>query len=159
MTDTVAQRVLAALADRLAAIRTADGYNTDAGQHVFQGRIYLDEDTDLPALSIIENLEQPTTAQVDGPLVRESTPYQVQGLIACDTRDPLLAGHQLLADIKRAVLRNPAGPEFEELLPGASLEYTGRQVFQRLESSRFVEVHVLLTITHCEQYGDPYTIP
>lgn len=157
MSTTIAQQVLAALAGRLAVIRKANGYNTDAGLHVFQGRLYLDEDDDLPALSIIENLEQPTTAQVDGTLVRETTPYQIQGLIACTPNAPLAEGHQLLADIKRALFVHPSGPEFERLIAGASIDYMGRQVFQRLESARFCEVHVLLEITHGERYGDPYT--
>lgn len=155
-TTTIAQQVLAALASRLATIKKDDGFNTNAGKNVFQGRLYLDEDDDLPALSIIENLEQPTMATVDGTLIRETTPYQVQGLISCTPNAPLTAGHGLLADIKKALFIHPSGPEFE-MLGGASLSYVGRQVFQRLESARFCEVHVLLEITHGERYGDPYT--
>lgn len=157
MSHTIAQQALAALAERLQKISKEAGYNTDAGKHVFEGRLYLTEDDDLPALSIIENLEQPTTAQVDGTLVRETTPYQIQGLIACQPNSPLIEGHQLLADIKRALFVHPSGPEFERLIAGASIDYMGRQVFQRLESARFCEVHVLLEITHGELYGDPYT--
>lgn len=158
MADTIARQVLAAMAERLSVIRRADDYNTDAGYHVFEGRLYLDEDDDLPALSIIENLQAATTAQVDGTQVRETTAYEIQGLIACEPNRPLIEGHQLLADIKRALFRHPSGPAFETLIDGATINYVGRQVFQRMESARYCEVHVLLEVTHIERYGDPYSV-
>lgn len=156
MGQTVAQQVLGALAARLAQISVAGGYNTDAGLHVFRGRAFLDPSTEVPALTVVENDEQGTDAEVTGTLVRETTAYQVQGLVRADRDNPLDAGHELLADIKRALFKAPEGPEFEQLIAGATLAYTGRQVLSREEGQSFAEVSVSLEVTHSERYGNPY---
>lgn len=157
MAETIAQLELQDIVDRLETISVANGYNTDAGSHVFRGRTYIDEDNELPGLTVIENDEQGTEAQVSGTQVRETTGYEVHGLITADPNNPLDAGHQLVADIKRALFQHPSGPEFETLpKSGATLEYLGRQVLSSPLGSELAEVMVQLNVSHSEQYGNPY---
>lgn len=157
MAETIAQLELQDIVDRLETISLASGYNTDAGSHVFRGRVYIDEDSEIPGLTVVENDEQGSEAEVNGTQVRETTQYEIHGLVVADPDNPLDAGHGLVADIKRALFQHPNGPEFETLpKSGASLEYLGRQVMSSADGSNLAEVIVQLNVSHGEQYGNPY---
>lgn len=104
--------ILQTIEARLKTVLIANGYNTNAGQRVSMGSIWLDED-EFPALTLHEG------APVQGgySLVRSNgragstgmkmrAEYTVEGFADCSSVAPYVAGHALIADIKRALFAN-----------------------------------------------------
>lgn len=150
-----AERPLAVIRERLEEIQEDNGYNTNAGNNVYRGRVFLDRDSELPAITIVETEENPATADVSGSLVRETVNYQIRGVAQADPDNPLDQGHVLVADIKKALFRAPTIDM--ERLDGTitNLSYTGRGIFPPEDGSRYVYVEVYLEVTHGEQFGNP----
>ncbi|MDT0635099.1 hypothetical protein [Spectribacter hydrogenoxidans] len=152
--DPVALQVLEAIRDRLKAIDGSGDFTFNVGERVYLGRLFLNPN-DIPGISVLED-DDPFEVEDNGTRYKETGTYRVQGVVAADDDNPLKAGHQLLADMKRALFLAPNGPEFEKLgdVP-TSMTYTGRQVFQREDGQRHCEAHLFLTVAHFETWGDP----
>lgn len=163
MAEPRSLEVVRVVESRLLSIRKANGYATDAGAAgIHIGGFLLDEG-ELPALSILENPgDTPASAQVDsGAVVRETIEIAVQGLIrATSDAQPTVDAHQLLADIKRAVMVLGCGPAGDTLGGLASeFEYTGRFIRQREPGSNVAECIAFFRVTFVEPYGKPYGDP
>lgn len=160
MSDPIALQVLDELEDRLLAIDGTGAFHNDVGQRVYIGAEYQDSDHpgDLPYIAIIEGGDDPFEADVEATLIQETGNYIIQGICKVQDRSkPLRDGHLLLADLKRALLLKKNGPEMERLPCGATLDYTGRQIFEREPGGRLCEVHALFRVRHGELYGNPDT--
>lgn len=104
--------ILQTIAARLQTVLIVNGYHTNAGQRVSMGNIWLEED-EAPALTLHEGA--PTQggyslvrsigrAGAGGMKMRAE--YTVEGFADCGSLDPYVAGHALIADIKRALFAN-----------------------------------------------------
>jgi hypothetical protein len=149
-----ALRPLYELKTRLGDIQTANGYHTDAGSRVFLGRVLADG-SDVPAVSVMPAEDAEGEVTVDAELYRERVPYEIHGVANADPSHPLKAGHQLGADIRRAIYRARSA-DFE-LLGGTAVQVEPGPtvVTQRDPGSSYSDVVVSLTITHAERFGDP----
>lgn len=148
-----ALRPLYKLEERLGEISTANGYHTDAGVRVYLGRMWL-KDSAVPALTIRPG-EDEGEVRVDGDLYQETVSYEIHGVREADPTKPFEAGHQLAADIRRAIYRANV-IEFETLEGAALRVEPGGTIVNESESgSHYCEVTVALLITHTEKLGDP----
>jgi hypothetical protein len=148
-----ALRPLYQLETRLQDIRTANGYHTDAGVRVYLGRTFLDAG-DVPALTIRPG-EDEGEVEVDASLYRETVAYEIHGVCSADPAKPFEAGHQLAADIRRAIYR-ARSIDFEDLDgTAAQVEPGGTVVTEAAAGGEYCEVTVALRVTHTEQLGAP----
>ncbi|MDX9717243.1 MAG: hypothetical protein RBT67_07710 [Thauera sp.] len=150
-TTSKAAAIAAAIAARLATITRANGYHTNAGLHVWRGRTAIDAD-ELPSITLFEQEDQVedqriTTATdptaIDAHLL---LPFVVEASTHCDPDHPNLAGHALVADIKRAI--------FSGDLTWGSLashtRYIGRTLGPREGGADIVTVTVQIRIGYTE---------
>lgn len=152
-----ANDIAAALAARLATIRTANGYATDAGQHVYRGAIGIAEEN-APFSAIIEQEDQVEDQRIkdrstgadpiDADLL---LPFDIVAFAPCDPDNPAIAGHALVADIKRAVF----GGDLTWGGLATHTRYIGRSIPPRTAGSTLVEVRVSIRIGCVENLADP----
>ena len=95
MSDTIRESIIASIVSKLADVRTANSYNTDAGRLVKRGVRIVDQDT-LPALSIL-----PETEENEGIAGRHvlTMRLRVEGLIKYTSKNPSVVAEALLGDI------------------------------------------------------------
>jgi hypothetical protein len=139
-----------ALAQRLKLIRKTAGYLTDAGLQVWQGRLTIDPDS-LPSITIREDedLVERQRGQADDAAVL--LPFVIEATSPCDADNPNLAGHVLIADIKRAIFSG-------DLTWGGLAQrtlYTGRTIGPRQDGSDLVTVTVKIQIAIVENLARP----
>lgn len=136
---------------RLAAIRTANGCETDIGARVFQGRRAVDESV-IPCAVIIEGNDVPT--QQPGLRMTHVSIVQrfvVAAYVACNPDDPNVAAHAAIRDIKRAFFTG------EPLLKNTvrKVTYRGRDIGPRADGAPFVYVQVDLDLEFVEDLANP----
>ncbi|WP_454752158.1 hypothetical protein [Cupriavidus necator] len=100
--------ILQAIKGRLATIRVADGYETDIGARVYLGREFGNDEQDpVPLVSLHDG---------GGEIKSDMRPHAgtnscarafvIEAFDTCDTNNPLIKAHALIADIKRAVFKD-----------------------------------------------------
>lgn len=152
---SIALRIRAVLAARVADIRAVGGYATDMGLHVLDSRADP-APADLaigPAVSVRLGTEEAMERQ--GGQLRLSREVHVFGWsLAGD--DPEATAEALLADIKRAVLR-PAEPALTDATGriGQQLEYARADLLLPDPGEALVTVDVTFTARYFEAYGNP----
>jgi len=104
MADTIRERIIAAMALKLAEIRTANGYQTEIGSWVGRAAPNVLQE-DLPAIAIfprVESSERQYGKQVC------SMPVEVKGLSLMGTVNASVLGEKMLGDLIMCLL----GPEY-----------------------------------------------
>lgn len=152
-----ANDIAAAVATRLQGIAVASGFATDAGLYVHRGKLGLDADH-LPAITVIEPEDNIETQRIDdrtawdGPIdTNVLLPIIIEATGPCDADDPNVAGHALVADIKRAVFRG-------DLTWGGRATHTryiGRTIAPRQDGTSLVTVTVQIHIGCVEDLATP----
>lgn len=95
------QAAIGDLVRRLSYITKANGYNTDAGEHIFVGEAPTFGEADPPeALAVLVGED---SAQTNGGVIRTRTPIEIWAVVPAGTNDPLLAVEAIITDIKEAV--------------------------------------------------------
>lgn len=151
-----ANQIAAAVAARLENIRVANGYATDAGQKVFRGRAAIAPDS-LPNVILFEAEDLVETQRVD--YAQETLPIDANVLLPfvieatgpCDADNPNVAGHALVADIKKAIF---AG----DLSWGGlatHTRYIGRTLGPREGGTNLVTVTVQIRVGYVENLAAP----
>jgi hypothetical protein len=149
-TVSLRQQILDALKDRLEEIRPGNGYETDAGLRVFQGRVALTEDDTLPVIALVPG---DATVVVNAQRIKYRLPVTAEALTLADAIDPLVPAEALLADLKRALFRLD-----DRTLDGlvVDVEYGAPEgVEQRADGGTHVAARVTAVVTYMERYGDP----
>lgn len=130
------QQIIAALEARLAQITTANGFQTNAGQHVFLGKdpedLFGDELTRVPCCALNEG--EAVVEQKIGTHYRVSLPIVVCGITNAQPDAPSTAGNALLADLTTALWPEAAerGVDNDDIGGLAiSWQYTGDEIFPR----------------------------
>lgn len=153
--DSIPKKILSALETRLETILTDDGFNTDAGLNVYRGRRSFDwaDATLFPAVSVFDPVEEADPSHEER--IDNILTVFIEGHCWADPDDPADGAHDLLADIKKAVLVYD-----NQTLGGlaASMEYGGREIEFPDDAGSVVTVRVTVKIAYPELYGDPYTI-
>ncbi|WP_041646656.1 hypothetical protein [Aromatoleum aromaticum] len=149
-----ADTIAAAIATRLQTIRIANGYATDAGAAVYRGRTSFDA-ADVPCITIAEPEdeieEQRDHPDGDGADLIARLPFTIEAFAACNPDAPNVAGHQLVADIKRAIF------SADITLGGlaVTLRYLGRTIAPREPGARIVTVAVKIRVGYTENLAAP----
>jgi len=107
MPDPFRLRVLKAMTAALEEITPANGYEFDLSEKVFRGRGTFGDSDPLPAISILEPIEeapQQSSPQASG---QSSGPWEllVQGFVEDEFEHPTDPAHRLLAEVKMRLVQ------------------------------------------------------
>lgn len=146
------KQILVEIGVRLEAIRKVNGFDTDAGKHIFYGPVQLGPADDPLAIAVTAG-ETVTQAQTDQPggVRRVTLPIEIQAVARDDIDKPLLVLESLVGDIKRAV-------ETEDFtIRKLVKDFDAGEVtpYQRVEGSGVVGAIVEYRAVYLEHWGDP----
>lgn len=146
---TVASNIALAISARLATIRVADGFNTDAGLKVYRGKRRFAAD------------EVPIAVIFEGPdVVRDRTRnsvslaqrYSIEAHAVCQDADqPNDTAHLLLEDLKRALF----GGDTTLGRMVKSIDYMGRSIGTREEGAHIAFASIDIDVVFGESPGAP----
>lgn len=144
------QRILAVLLERIEAIRTANGFNTEAGWAVFLGETpVLGPDDPESAIAIVVG-DDVTPYQGENVMVQ--LVIEFQALAKADINKPWIVVEAMLADIKRAI-------ELEDrtlgrLVPN-KIERGPSRTLPRVPGSTTVGASLTYIAPYLERWGHP----
>ena len=147
---TTAQQVADGVAERIALISTANGYETDIGQRLFKGRRAVDESA-VPCSVLIEGNDTPVDRPGRLPAVSIKQRYVIAAYVACDPNNPNVAAHAAIRDIKRAMF-NGDGNFGGKVL---KVTYQGRDIGPRADGVPVVFVTVEIDVDYVEDLTNP----
>ena len=158
-TPCLSERAIASVMTLLGSISTSNGFETDAGDHVFRARQTIDK-RETPCCNVwegqeIPNVDSKTRSKIDMRLL-----LHIEGHIEADQSDTGAMLGKIKADIKRAVLggsRNGGLPDPPNPRPFAVIGYEGSSPSPRADGANTEAVTVTLSLNYSEAYGDPYT--
>lgn len=147
-------RILMAISTRLADVRMANGYYTDAGQQVVRGRYSLDH-TVLPGMAVWMESNDPSQslqqrARADGVLVVEAT-------AAYNNEEPEDMACYLAADINKALETDDRtlGGLLISDKDGQGVTWQGDEIIYPENENNLVGVRVSYAVPHIRRAGDP----
>lgn len=148
MADPISLQVVEAIAARLGEIATASGYHTDVTE-VVTGMTWLGPDQDA-VLGVTSPQSQEQINKY--PRVTAQQTVQVEGHRRHTGSNVERLAHELIADIKRAALR-----ESDRTLGGLcmSVDPIGWGVMYPEDGEEYVTVQVGFSIRYHETYGRP----
>lgn len=160
MPDTPkALTIVQGVAALLTHATVANGYFTDLGEEQYIGRDFADDELDdqkLPMHTIVHPDGSSETNISTDPVSDRPQNELALSIVAvdkCDPNDPLVKGHQLVADIKRAIWRKPArGKPAPATQPA---EFTSSGVQPRAPGSNLVVAQVDLTVSYTDHLDNP----
>jgi|SRR5215217_566042 len=127
----------------VSTIKIADGFETDIGLRVFQGKRAVDDD-EIPCISIIEGLDHPGDTR-NRTEIKTGVDYALVAYLRCDPDRPNTAAHQALRDLKKVI--------FEKTRLGfrvGALDYRGRDIGARSDGQPFVMAVLHFTVDIAE---------
>lgn len=146
---STADKIAAELAARLAQITIANGYQTDIGLRVYDGRRNLDE-THMPCVVMVEDDDDP--AGMQAPNGKTSMPWLLEGHTACDPDHPNAAGRKIVADLKKAVF---SGDLTFGDKRAVACRYGGRAIAPRADGLALVSASVTIVVDVVENLAAP----
>lgn len=155
------QRIVSALALRLADITVANGYRTNAGLYVDPDDRDPDEETDtFPRLAwsdaVEEVIDDELNLETDAPIADRHVSqiiFTVSGHARIGTASPGDVARPLIADIKQGMIR--ADDKRLSGLLVKPLRVLGREILWPDPGQKIVSVHVRFGANYYEQAGDP----
>jgi len=151
-----ADQIANALRARLERIQRRNGYETDAGLTVFEGRTQIDPDR-LPCVVMYEpedtvgNTRGREGALPSGVWALNTQPFEFEARAECDPDHPNRTARALIADIKRAIFS-------DDLTLGGlvtRIGYTGRLIDSRTFGSEIVGAVVKVEVVFNENVANP----
>lgn len=146
---STADKIAAELAARLAQITIANGYQTDIGLRVYDGRRNLDE-SHMPCVVMVEDDDDPATMQA--PNSKTAMPWLIEGHAACDPDNPNAAGRKIVADLKKAVF---SGDLTFGDKRAVACRYGGRSIAPRTDGLALVSASVTIVVDVVENLAAP----
>lgn len=148
--------ILTVLRERASGIRHSAGYQSDAGAHVYLGRVFDLESDPVPAIVItqpeddadlVEDDETPT-------VLRIASTYVVEAYAQVDADDPLPDLMRLRADLIRAIYR--PGADLPDTLGGLinALRLVSSSKLMPAPGSRLGMAQLTLTAEYHQHTGD-----
>jgi len=125
MANTIRERIIQAIIAKLADIRTARGFATDLGSHVYRAAMTIPTDQ-TPAVSVIPGVEECTKSYAAQLCVM---PMRILGITRHLTENPSVVAERMLGDIIRCLLEpelvlpffsGSRAPVVGELISGAT---------------------------------------
>jgi hypothetical protein len=158
MSDSISEKVFAAIIAQLRTITLENGYRTDAGANVLRARRSLQPD-ELPAIVIFDEGETPADGTADGRHY-SMTIQQVIGVEVHTMADKDDTGQMiglLKADVKQALLSwaNAGGLVSCVGDKLGVLSYDGCTALSREDGGESESCALTFTATYKEGYGNP----
>ncbi|WP_022949519.1 hypothetical protein [Methylohalobius crimeensis] len=144
--DPIATQIADTIKTRLEAIRTANGYRTEAGQDVAPGWRYLNRDDPTPHLTFSETGHEVLSSAKRGGNARVQLEWTIEGSAEMGA-SALKTLYAIEDDIKRAIFT--PNPDLTGLV--RAVTYAGRTVAGPEDGSRLVSVQVRVLTEHAEQ--------
>lgn len=153
---TTAGGIAAVIYERMLAIQVANGYETDMGLTVFQGKTRVADEQVIKAKTCISVLEGIDTVQAQAargriPQVKLEQRYGLVGYSVCDPSAPNVAAHQLLRDMKRAIWNGDATFGGQVL----AVNYLSRDIGPRPDGVNIVMALLEFGVEYTENLTDP----
>lgn len=145
---SAAQDIALKISDRLAAITIANGYATDIGLRVFRGRRRIDPDM-VPCVVLIEGDDDVRSESLRSANIGQQ--YFIEGHDACDPDNPNDKGHEILADLKKAVFSGDT--TFGRSI--RKIDYKGRRIVPREEGITSVAASIHIEAQFVEDLTSP----
>lgn len=149
MADSKRKQIIVALRARLEEIKTADGYLTEAGEHVSLGPLALSADDPLPQVGLVPAGNELVDKNLDNDETRRWS-FSVEGALKNDD-DAVLTVEDLIGDIKRAIFRKA-----DVILGGLALEVesvAGETATPPQEGGTIYTCAVPVVVRYVEEYG------
>jgi len=159
--STIAARIRAAAAARIAQILPANGYATSMGQRLYHGRMHFAQ-ADLAAgpIAVLHMPEEATAGddaescyQVDTSIIVEAH------ALPADRDHPALTADILLGDIKRAMLRRDDPRLTDPAVLTDSVRYLRSSQAMPEPGQLAVSVLAEFGVRYSEIYGSPDVLP
>ena len=144
-------QIAAYLKTALSQIRVANGYETDIGRKVLDGRRKTDE-TYVPYCVLIEAEDRPTPASPHGTEHAIEQDYVFGAYVECDPDHPNDAARAVIRDIKRALWGGDNGTNLGWQVQ--RFKYQGRDIGPRLDGEPVVFAVVHATAVYVEDIAD-----
>lgn len=146
---SIEDKIAAELAARVAQISIVNGYRTDIGQQVFDGRRHLDE-THMPCTVIFADDDDPAGAQL--PNSKTSLPFLLEGHAACDPDHPNVVGRKIVSDLKKAVF---SGDLTFGDKRAVACRYGGRSISPRPDGLALISANIVVVVDVVENLAAP----
>jgi hypothetical protein len=146
---SIEDKIAAELSARLAQITIANGYQTDIGLRIFDGRRSLDE-TQMPCVVLLEDDDEP--AGMQAPNGKASLPWLIEGHTVCDPDHPNVAGRKIVADLKKAVFSGDLTFGDQRAI---ACRYGGRSISPRQDGLALVSANIVVVIDIVENLSAP----
>lgn len=143
-----AKDIAAEISTRLASITKAGGYLTDIGAKVLRGRRKLDEGQ-IPCVVVVEGDDVVEDRRTD--VVKVGKMFYIEGHAPCDPDQPNDTGHDILADIKKAIFSGD--PRLAGL--AIDVEYHGGTIQAREDGLGIVAAGVDIQVKYVESPASP----
>jgi hypothetical protein len=146
---TTAEQVADEMERRLATIKVADGFQTNVGARVLQGKLAIDDEM-VPCTSMIEGIDDVKNSEGRAPIALITQQYAVVMYDACDPDRPNVRARQMIADAKRAIFTTGGKPDRTWGGKVRSINYRGRSIGPRADGAPLVMAVVEVEITYAE---------
>lgn len=142
-----AKNMAAYIATLLSDIRTANGYSTEIGRLVLRGRRSL-EDRHNPCVVLHEGDDTPKDDTLKNVILRQE--YIVEAHHTCDPDNPNDIAHDMIADIKKAIWKDPTwGGAVRQIY------YRGRGMQPREDGLTVVSAFVRFAVEYADNLQNP----
>jgi hypothetical protein len=105
MVDSIRQQIVDEIKIRLAAITPANGYETDLGEGLILEDPPAFQEEELPALGVFDLVNQMAKDSADQKAIPNQLAMQVRIFLKRETN--LATARKMIADVKRAIIRDP----------------------------------------------------
>lgn len=139
---------------RLKLITVAQGAETGIGISVFKGVRRVD-DSMLPCAVLVEGDDMPSRAHQVGTNYRIEQRYALLAYLPCDPKNPNVAAHAAIRDMKRVVFAK--GGELKATFGDKvqKVTYLGRDIGARSDGLAFVVAAIEIQVDYSEDLAVP----
>lgn len=146
---TNAEEVSQEIRTRIATISVANGFESDIGVSVFDGRIAVN-DSDVPCASVVEGTDDVLSTPGRAALWKVEQHYTLVGYSPCDPAHPNAKARAIIRDLKRAIFKTNG--KADATFGGKVLEihYKGRNVGPRADGVGIVMGVISISVIYAE---------
>ncbi|MBN2397101.1 MAG: hypothetical protein JXI32_01870 [Deltaproteobacteria bacterium] len=151
MSDTIREKIIGQIMDRLATIKVSAGYNTDIGENVLRVRRSLDSD-ELPGCVLWPLPE--VTEQLYG-RAKCTMPVKITAFAEFGAVNPSVVSEKILGDLIKC-LTAPSWTRTPEYISDLAYSGGGSDEYPE-EGETVIGTHGDFTVVYETKNGDPYS--
>lgn len=149
---SIAKQLATALNARIATIKKANGYLTDIGSGVFNGRTEINV-SELPCAVIVEGddrvvSEGPSSPTVGVKQVKMAQRFIIEGHTTCNPLNPNDACHDIVEDLQRACFAGDRAFGLRGIVKGDEMAYNGKNFGERPDGTDIIAASIEIEIVY-----------